>query len=83
MKIDYEKPMIEYDEYELDESIAAGCTTIVTLAPMPYEGHEICSEYAQPLSLFDRSNGTKYDNWNDSTSCTCYFSSGEIPMLTS
>lgn len=82
-KTGYEKPTIEFDEYDLNEAIAAGCITIVTLAPMPYDGHSICSEYAQPLSVFSEDNGTKYDNWNDSQSCTCYYSSGEIPMLTS
>lgn len=83
MKAGYEKPMIEFDEYELNEAIAAGCKTIVSLAPMPYDGHSICSEYAQPLSLFSRSSSPLNDTWNDSTSCTCYYSSGEIPMLTS
>lgn len=83
MKAGYEKPMIEFDEYELNGIIAAGCVTKVTLGPEPYEGHAICDEYSQPLSLFDRNSNTKLDNWNDSTSCTCYYSSGEIPMLTS
>ena len=41
MKAGYEKPMIEFDEYELDSAIAAGCTTIISLAPMPYDGHAI------------------------------------------
>lgn len=83
MKAGYEKPMIEFDEYELDSAIAAVCTTIISLAPMPYEGHSICDEYAQPLSITSRSSVPQPDNWNDSTSCTCYYSSGEIPMLTS
>ena len=82
MKIGYEKPTIEFDEYELDEAIAAGCKTIVSLAPMPYDGHSICDEYLQPLSVFTRSSNT-VDNWNDSVSCNCYYSSGELPMLTS
>lgn len=85
MKAGYEKPTIEFDEYELDAAIAAGCVTKVTLAPMPYDGHDICSEYAQPLTVysFSRSSSPTTDTWNDSVSCTCYYSSGEIPMMTS
>lgn len=82
MKAGYEKPMIEFDEYELDAAIAAGCATTVTLAPFPYDGHAVCEEYAQPLSVFSRSGGN-VDNWNDSTMCSCYYSSGDSPMLTS
>ena len=79
MKIDYEKPMIEFDEYELDEAIASGCTTIVTLAPYEYDGYAVCSEYVQPLTAY----ATGAANWNDSVNCNCYYSSGELPMLTS
>ena len=62
MKAGYEKPMIEFDEYELDSAIAAGCTTIISLAPMPYDGHAICEEYLQPLSIMNRSSVPQPDN---------------------
>lgn len=33
MKANYEKPMIEFEEYALDTAIATGCGTIVDLGP--------------------------------------------------
>lgn len=82
MRKDYKKPTIEFDFYEMNEAIAAGCQTIISLGPYPIDDHQICGEYEQPLSLFSRGT-TGADNWADRTSCSCYYSSGDIPMLTS
>lgn len=87
MKARYIKPTIEFEEYELNASIATGCQEIVSLGP----GDEIlgfitCSEYDQPLppapqSMF-RSKEPEEVNFYEN-SCSCYLSAGIGSLFTS
>ncbi len=44
MKLRYEKPMIEVENYELSTSIASNCKNVVTMGP-EYEDHAPCKDY--------------------------------------
>ena len=82
MKIGYEKPVMEFEEYELDTAIAAGCTTIVSLGPG--DGlNRVCDEYIQELSLRSRSNPAMDGPTFYEGSCSCYLTSSGSTLLTS
>ncbi|MCD8383329.1 MAG: hypothetical protein LUC30_10555 [Clostridiales bacterium] len=83
MKMGYEKPMIEFEEYQLSTAIAS-CETYVSLAPeeWTYKGthYGICEEYIQTLSDDDTYTGS--GPWFEG-SCSCYLSSGNSTFLNS
>lgn len=81
MVINYEKPMIEFEEFELDAAIATGCGTVVSLGPGD-DDHAICSEYIQDLSLFSDHLPPQYANFYEG-SCSCYLSAGVGTLFTS
>lgn len=81
MKIGYEKPMIEFEEYELNTAIAAGCQSIVTLGPGD-DYNPVCKEYNQsPWSMHRSSDPTDVTFYDGS--CSCYLSSVGSTLLTS
>ncbi len=85
MKARYIKPTIEFEEYELNTSIATGCQEIVSLGPGDLV-YPTCKEYDQPLppvsqSMF-RSIEPKPDNFYPE-SCSCYVSAGTGTLFTS
>lgn len=78
MKKGYEKPMIEFDEYEVNTSIAAGCQTHITLGPGD-DKHPVCEEYEPDFGPETRSLPLNF--YEDS--CTCYLSAGVGTLMTS
>lgn len=81
MRKDYVKPMIEFEDFELNTAIAAGCTTTVSLGPGD-STHPVCDEYNQsPFSL--RRSSTPSDVTFYEGSCGCYLSSVGSTLLTS
>ena len=84
MKMGYEKPMIEFEEYELNAAVASGCTTTVTLAPEAWvyngKSYGICEEYIQTL---DVDGSVSNSGCWFKESCSCYLSSGNGTLLTS
>ncbi|MCD8231630.1 MAG: hypothetical protein LUD14_07415 [Clostridiales bacterium] len=83
MKMGYEKPMIEFEEYQLSTAIAS-CDTYVSLAPeaWTYRGkwYDVCNEYIQELDV-DGNTGNS-GCWFEG-SCSCYLSSGNGTLLNS
>lgn len=81
----YEKPWIEIEYYTLDASIAANCSSTVTLGPGDYKDN-VCSEFdgAFDISLYSRakSSATFYDGITGDE-CDCYYSSGGEGYFTS
>lgn len=81
MKADYEKPTIEFEEYELNAAIATGCQTIISLGPGD-DVNSVCDEYKVELYARSRSvdpfNGNFYEG-----SCSCYLSAGDGTLATS
>ena len=84
MKASYEKPRIEFEEYELHTAIAAGCQTVISLGPGD-STHEICEEYVpdfRPENQIQPFSSAKPLNFYED-SCTCYLSAGEGTLMTS
>lgn len=81
MKAGYEKPMIEFEDYELNAAIASGCQTIISLGPGDDRyGYEICKEYIPQTRA--RSLPPSATNFYEQT-CSCYLSAGDGTMFTS
>lgn len=78
MKKGYEKPMIEFDEYEVNTSIATGCQTHISLGPGD-DTHPVCKEYEPDFGPYTRSLPLNF--YEDS--CTCYLSAGVGTLMTS
>lgn len=85
MRSDYVKPTIEFEEYELNTTIATGCDKKVSLGP-EIGGYKACEEYrdafiegfaGSPMSL-DPSEQNFYENI-----CSCYLSAGGETVFTS
>ena len=83
MKANYEKPMIEFEEYALDTAIATGCGTIVDLGP---EDHEYNGKYYTACSYFGEETFDAESPANMNfffESCSCYLSAGGSTVFTS
>lgn len=80
MKAGYEKPMIEFDEYELNTAIAVGCQSIISLGPGDDE-HPVCKEYEPDFGPRMRTYAIPDNFYEDS--CTCYLSAGVGTLMTS
>lgn len=81
MKAGYEKPMIEFDEYELNTAIASGCQTQISLGPGD-STHEVCDEYkVEVFSAEPQTRSLPLNFYEDS--CTCYLSAGVGTLMTS
>lgn len=80
MKKEYVKPSIEFEDFELNAAIAAGCQTVISLGPGDYS-NEVCDEYSQPESIrpaYGIMGSNFYEN-----SCSCYLNAGGSTLLTS
>ena len=81
MKLKYEKPMIEIDDYELDASIASNCKVVVDMGPK-YGSHDPCKSYydhsgepwPDPNAINLMSN-YNIDFWEN---CDCYTSASGL-----
>lgn len=80
MKAGYEKPTIEFDEYELNTAIAAGCQTIVSLGPGD-DTHPVCKEYEPDFGPQTYARSLPLNFYEDS--CTCYLSAGVGTLMRS
>lgn len=80
MKAGYEKPMIEYEEYELNTAIAAGCQSIISLGPGD-DTHPTCEEYEIDFGSIAATRALPDNFYEDS--CTCYLSAGVGTLMTS
>lgn len=74
MKLKYEKPLLEIENYELDSSIASNCSLVVNSGPKHPE-HDPCSEYYEiigmPMPATTYSSRYNIDFYDD---CDCYYS---------
>ena len=80
MKAGYEKPVIEFQEYELNTTIAAGCQTIVSLGP-GNDTHPVCKEYEVDFGPQTYSAERPINFYEDS--CACYLSAGVGTLMKS
>lgn len=78
MKAGYEKPVIEFQEYELNTTIAAGCQTHISLGPGD-DTHPVCKDYEPDYGINTLSMPLNF--YEDS--CTCYLSAGVGTLMTS
>lgn len=82
MKVNYEKPMITIEEYQLDTAIATGCVTVVNLGPEDhlYNGsfYPACSYFGE--ETFDAESPA---HMNFFETCSCYLSAGGDSVFTS
>ena len=73
MKLKYEKPMLEIENYELDTSIASNCGLVVTSGP-EHANHAPCDDYYDLIGWPKTKSidGPKYniDFYDD---CACYY----------
>ena len=89
MKKTYIKPQVIFEKYELNASIASGCTNIVNLGPGNDElGYSMCSDYdgSWEISLFSWQPGDNMDGMQTNfypETCDCYLDAGEGLMFTS
>ena len=89
MKKTYIKPQVIFEKYELNASIASGCTNIVNLGPGNDElGYNMCSEYddSWEISLYSWQPGDNMDGMQTNfypETCDCYLDAGEGLMFTS
>lgn len=85
MKIEYVKPSIEFEDFELNADIAVGCKVTVNLGPYA-PGINPCDEYSQPESIrpaYGIMGSTPTDLTFYEGSCSCYLSSVGSTLLTS
>lgn len=85
MKKEYVKPSIEFEDFELNAAIAAGCQTVISLGPGDYS-NEVCDEYSQPESIrpaYGIMGSTPQPLTFYEGSCSCYLSSVGSTLLTS
>lgn len=80
MKAGYKKPMIEFEDYDLNTAIASGCQTIVSLGPGD-DDHAVCREYITQFSILDSVEPVPENFYEDS--CSCYLSAGIGTLFTS
>ena len=82
MKANYEKPMIIFEEYQLDTAIATGCQVTVNLGP---EDHEYNGKFYTACSYFGEetfdAESPKHMNFFET--CSCYLSAGVGTVFTS
>ena len=78
MKIVYEKPGFEIEEYELTAAIATGCSVIITMGP-----DEGCPEYAQPYAVRRSASEPTSVPFSTEYSCSCYPSASGSTLMTS
>ena len=80
----YEKPVIEVELYQLSQSIATACATVVSLGPGGTYGnttYEVCDEYK--VDTGSRSSASTADiaiyegTFYNTDTCTCYHSLGD------
>lgn len=84
MKREYAKPSIEFEDFELNTAIAAGCTVHVNMGPGD-KTHTPCGDYTQPEYIqpefgimAELTPGNFYEG-----SCTCYLNASGGVMFTS
>ncbi len=87
MKKPYSKPQAVLEKYELNASIASGCTNVVNLGPGD-ASHTMCDDYddAWEISLFNWEQGDHMSGMQTNfypESCDCYLDAGEGLMFTS
>lgn len=80
MKINYKKPFIEIEDYEIDTVIAAGCQTLVSLGPGD-DTHPVCKEYDVDFGPSISARSLPLNFYEDS--CTCYLSAGVGTLMRS
>ena len=84
MKKGYEKPVLEFEEYELNTAIASGCGTIVSLGPGGDGIHSMCSEYEDAFDMEAALLSVEPTKTNFyEGSCSCYLSAGDGTLFTS
>ncbi len=96
MKANYEKPIIEFEEYTLASAIASGCTYVPSFAPEDFEYngkfYELCDEFAEELSIGDivtkiGDTAGSLSTFGSGTfmenSCDCFISSSGSTLFTS
>lgn len=86
MKKEYQKPVIEFEVYSMDEAIAANCTDKVGFGPGDYTNY-VCDGFEKDdfeVALYSlRSSGTSFYNGENGPACSCYYSSGGEGYFTS
>lgn len=80
MKVGYRKPAVEFEDYELNAAIAAGCTEIVTLGPGDPVTGKVCDEYITEIISMEDENR---ENFYDEYTCECYLTAGTGALFTS
>ena len=87
MTANYEKPMIEFEEFELNTAIASGCSVVVNLGPGDLT-HTMCTDYGDAW-VVDKDSyqpGDKEDpavvNFYEDD-CDCYLSATGSTLFTS
>lgn len=80
----YKKPVVEVELYQLSQSIATACATVVSLGPGGTYGdttYEVCSEYK--VDTGSRSGTSTVDtavyegSFYSTDTCSCYHSLGD------
>ena len=80
----YEKPVIEVELYQLSQSIATACATVVSLGPGGTYGnttYEVCSEYEVDTGSRSSASAASTEVYEgtfyNSDICSCYHSLGD------
>lgn len=81
MKKYYEAPDFCVERFELNETIALGCSTVVSLGPGDAT-HVVCSEYGEIPEFRAFSERMERSNFYEG-GCDCYLSSGDTALFTS
>ena len=81
MKVGYRKPAVEFEDYELNTTIASGCKETVNLGPGdPVTGY-VCDEYKIQISSLEDENSLSENFYEGS--CLCYLTAGTGALFTS
>lgn len=77
MKKVYKKPILEFESYELDRSIASNCAVVVSNGPAVGD-HAQCTDYEDPFAMTYSTRSATYNIWfYEDTNCDCYYSAAD------
>ncbi|MCD8382725.1 MAG: hypothetical protein LUC30_07415 [Clostridiales bacterium] len=85
MKKAYIAPALEVELFQLNTAIASGCTTTVDFGPDPSQndGGKTCEYFGDPFAVSAAADGPIVFYESDSSTCDCYYSSGDMNYVTS
>lgn len=85
MKEKYQRPILKFEEYELNASIASNCANVISFGPGDNYGNQVCDEFGGDFDVqtYTAQRTGKSAFYEDGGICDCLYSSGGNGYFTS